>query len=66
MGIYEFSDHAASDDMIRCPSAVSQFDVSPMGGYVMVRSLDSKVFVMDISKDKLMLMYEDMHYADAG
>ncbi|MCR5274769.1 MAG: TIR domain-containing protein, partial [Clostridiales bacterium] len=66
MGIYEFSDHAASDDMIRAPSAVSQFDVSPMGGYVMVRSLDSKVFVMDISNDKMLLMYEDLNFADAG
>ena len=52
--------------MIRCPSAVSQFDVSPMGGYVMVRSLDSKVFVMDISNDKMLLMYEDLNFADAG
>ena len=66
MGIYEYSDHAASDDMIRAPSAVSQFDVSPMGGYVMVRSLDSKVFVMDISNDKMLLMYEDLNFADAG
>lgn len=66
MGIYEFSDHAASDDMIQSPSAVSLFDVSPMGGYVMVRSLDSKVFVMDISNDKMLLMYEDLNFADAG
>ena len=66
LGIYEFSDHVTSDDMIQSPSFLSQFDVSPMGGYVMVRSLDSKIFVMDISKDKTLLMYEDMHYADAG
>lgn len=66
LGIYEFSDHVTSDDMIQSPSFLSQFDVSPMGGYVMIRSLDNKIFVMDISKDKTLLMYEDVHYADAG
>ncbi len=66
LGIYEFSDHVTSDDMIQSPSFLSQFDVSPMGGYVMIRSLDNKIFVMDISKDKTLLMYEDVQYADAG
>jgi len=66
LGVYEFPDHVASNEMIQSPSALSQFNVSPMGGYVMVRSLDSKIFVMDISKDKTLLTYEDMHYADAG
>ncbi len=66
LGIYEFSDHVVSDDMIQSPGAISDFDISPMGGYVKVRSLDSKIFVMDISEDKMLLMYEDLNYADAG
>jgi len=66
LGIYTFSDQVSSDDTFQLPAAISEFDISPSGGYASVLCLDWNRYVMDLSTGKTLLRYEDVNYADAG
>ncbi|MEE3351422.1 MAG: toll/interleukin-1 receptor domain-containing protein [Saccharofermentanaceae bacterium] len=64
LGIYEFPDLVVSDDSIQFPCAISNYNVSPFGGYIAVLGLDQNRFVMDVSSGKMLLRYQDTQYAD--
>ncbi|MBP5186627.1 MAG: TIR domain-containing protein [Clostridiales bacterium] len=64
LGIYEFPDLVVSDDSIQFPCAISNYNVSPFGGYIAVLGLDQNRFVMDVSSSKMLLRYQDTQYAD--
>ena len=66
LGIYEFPDQVVSDDSIQFPCAISNYNVSPFGGYIAVLGLDQNRFVMDVSSGKMLLRYQDTHYADCA
>ena len=66
LGVYTFSDQVTSDDTFQLPAAISEFDISPSGGYASVLCLDWNRYVMDLSTGKTLLRYEDVNYADAG
>lgn len=64
LGIYEFPDLVVSDDSIQFPCAISNYNVSPFGGYIAVLGLDQNRFVMDVSSGKMLLRYQATQYAD--
>ncbi|MBR3032160.1 MAG: TIR domain-containing protein [Clostridiales bacterium] len=64
LGIYEFPDLVVSDDSIQFPCAISNYNVSPFGGYIAVLGLDQNRFVMDVSRGKMLLRYQDTQHAD--
>ena len=64
LGIYEFPDLVVSDDSIQFPCAISNYNVSPFGGYIAVLGLDQNRFVMDVSSSKMLLRYQNTQYAD--
>ena len=66
LGIYEFPDQVVSDDSIQFPCAISNYNVSPFGGYIAVLGLDQNRFVMDVSSGKMLLRYQDTQYANCA
>ena len=66
LGIYEVSDTVTSDDTIQFPCTISNYSISPFGGYALVLSLDGNNYVMDISTGKILLTFPDLNYLGFG
>ena len=64
LGIYEISDNVTSDETIQLPCAISDFIISPRGGYVAAFSLNYDTYVMEISTGKMLLMCSDQGFMD--
>ncbi len=64
LGIYEISDNVTSDETIQLPCAISDFIISPRGGYVAAFSLNYDTYVMEISTGKMLLVCPDQGFMD--